>query len=256
MRSSNTPEKYCILLSALEGAVFTFELRARELQSLLQEFQGHPFVRERIERNVLGRDLKVDMKAFWLAMLGCRLTSRQASSQTSPVSKFMKQCPHPLALHSCKDRDDLALFISQTLQSYGGIRDYNKIGKEMAHNLIELDLYWEAISQDIESLLKSRSVMKERKLADWMSLIFKGFGPKQTRNLLQDLGCTHYEVPIDTRITKWMNSSGVSPQIEPTKLSNRNYYLSVQNCFQEIARTLDLLPCVLDSIVFISLDKG
>jgi len=33
----------------------------------------------------------------------------------------------------------------------------------------------------------------------------KGIGPKQSRNLRQALGLLRYEIPIDSRIVKWLN---------------------------------------------------
>ena len=38
----------------------------------------------------------------------------------------------------------------------------------------------------------------ERQAADYFADHFAGFGPKQSRNLLQSLGLARYEVPIDS----------------------------------------------------------
>ena len=39
----------------------------------------------------------------------------------------------------------------------------------------------------------------EAEVADYINDTFRGFGPKQSRNILQELGLTRYEIPIDNR---------------------------------------------------------
>src|SRR3712207_8726784 len=48
----------------------------------------------------------------------------------------------------------------------------------------------------------------------------KGFGPKQSRNLLQGLGLTRYEIPIDIRITRWFNDRS---EEHTSELQSRQY---------------------------------
>ena len=40
---------------------------------------------------------------------------------------------------------------------------------------------------------------RERETARWIASRLVGFGPKQSRNLLQSLGLGRYEIPLDSR---------------------------------------------------------
>ena len=88
-------------------------------------------------------------------------------------------------------------------------------------------------------------------------IICKGFGPKQSRNLLQALGLTRYEIPIDSRIIKWLNGSISFPvKLTATALSDRNYYQFVCEGFQQLSAACGIYPCILDAAVFASYDRG
>ena len=85
---------------------------------------------------------------------------------------------------------------------------------------------------------------------------FKGFGPKQSRNLLQGLGISRFEIPIDSRITKWLNSIGFPVKLTANALQDRNYYNFVSDGFQKLCEACDIMPCVLDAAIFSSFDEG
>ena len=79
----------------------------------------------------------------------------------------------------------------------------------------------------------------------------KGFGPKQSRNLWQDLGLTRYEIPLDSRVTDWVNVNEILPfKLTAGALADRAYYEFVMDAFQTLCRAAGVLPCVLDAAVF------
>ncbi len=82
-----------------------------------------------------------------------------------------------------------------------------------------------------------------------------GFGPKKARNLLQELGLTIYEIPIDSRITKWLNKFGFPFKLSSTALSDRNYYNMILDGFQRVCEETGIYPCVLDAAIFASFDQ-
>ena len=82
-----------------------------------------------------------------------------------------------------------------------------------------------------------------------------GFGPKQARNLLQALGLTRYEIPLDSRITKWLNEFGFPMTLSSSALGDSGYYELVLDGIQELCRHSDGYPCVLDAVIFTSFDK-
>jgi hypothetical protein len=85
---------------------------------------------------------------------------------------------------------------------------------------------------------------------------FKGFGPKQSRNLLQGLGLSRFEIPIDSRITKWLNAIGFPLKLTANALQDRNYYNFVSDGFQKLCEACEIMPCVLDAAIFSSFDEG
>src|SRR5262249_34104697 len=83
---------------------------------------------------------------------------------------------------------------------------------------------------------------------------FAGFGPKQSRNLLQCLGLTRYEIPIDSRITEWLNEFGFPVHLSAPVLGDRAYYCFVMDGVRELCKVSDVLPCILDAAIFASSD--
>jgi hypothetical protein len=61
---------------------------------------------------------------------------------------------------------------------------------------------WNEVDETIAELEQNQTLQAEIEAADFIDWRFKGFGPKQSRNLLQGIGLTKYEIPIDSRITK------------------------------------------------------
>lgn len=85
----------------------------------------------------------------------------------------------------------------------------------------------------------------------------KGFGPKQSRNLLQILGLTIYEIPIDSRIAKWLNTKLEFPlTVSAITLQDLNFYNFVSDAIQNLCEKSNVKPCLFDASVFIEGDKG
>jgi hypothetical protein len=74
--------------------------------------------------------------------------------------------------------------------------------------------------------------------------------------VLQDLCLTRYEIPIDSRVTNWLNNTLEFPvKLSSTALSDANYYKFVQRGIRELCQACELLPCIFDAAVF-SLKDG
>jgi hypothetical protein len=83
----------------------------------------------------------------------------------------------------------------------------------------------------------------------------KGIDPMQARNVLQMLGLTRYEIPIDSRITKWINEELHYPvKLTATALSDNEYYDFVMDGIQAISSKAVIEPCLLDAAIFASYD--
>jgi thermostable 8-oxoguanine DNA glycosylase len=94
----------------------------------------------------------------------------------------------------------------------------------------------------------------ERRAAEFFDEKLQGFGPKQSRNLIQGLGLSRYEIPMDSRITKWLNAFGFPVNLTANALSDRNYYNFVSEGLQSLCEACGIMPCVLDAAIFSSFD--
>jgi thermostable 8-oxoguanine DNA glycosylase len=104
-------------------------------------------------------------------------------------------------------------------------------------------------------LRRTRTQKSELESADFIDDTLKGFGPKQSRNLLQELGLTRYEIPIDSRITRWLNDFGFPVTLSADALSARNYYSFVSEGVRELCEACGIYPCLLDAAIFSSYDE-
>jgi thermostable 8-oxoguanine DNA glycosylase len=226
------------------------------LHNFLQNWSSDPLVIERKRRNLAEQKREVTRKHFWNVMLACLLTSRQRSGPNDPVSKLLMLDPFPLAIDRCENCD-LATYAKDVLQKFGGIRFTTKIPEQLIQNLpLVTGDGWQKCNEQMERLRKDQTVTTERAVADFIDDTFWGFGPKQSRNLLQIFGLTRYEIPIDSRVVKWMTDFGFSMPLSSDLLQNRSYYLFVEDAVHELCRAADVFPCVLDAAVFASFDEG
>lgn len=230
--------------------------------------EDNPFVQKRWEQNVEVTDIKITHEQFWNAHLAALLTSQQRSGPDSHVSRFLKNKIETVSLDRCRDADDVSSFVSETLQNHGGIRYYNNIGDACEANLERLDTGgWEELWCELETLMEARTrkpkasdSQRERKIATYLSEQVAGdglhrVGAKQARNILQILGLTRYEIPLDSRITKWLNANFDLPyHVSGAGLGNAEYYHFIMDLVQDSCSTAEILPCVFDAAVFSSYD--
>jgi thermostable 8-oxoguanine DNA glycosylase len=229
----------------------------QRVQEFINLHSDNRFVQGRIEKNVRSDKVKPTREEFWFVMVSCLLTTQQRSAPKSSVSRFIDTKPFPLRYEKCLRQDDLVNFARNTLVGFGGIRRTNIIPAEIDTNLKKLESdYWRVTFLELDRLIPTSTPQVEREAAEFISRNFKGFGPKQSRNLLQDLGLTKYEIPLDSRITKWLNDFGFPIKLSATALYDQNYYNFVSEGFQELCAMSDIYPCVLDAAIFSSYDKG
>lgn len=217
----------------------------------------NPFVKKRIERNLSNQKDVISKDIFSKTMVCCLLTTQQRSGPGSNVTRFIKTNPFPLDYRRIISEKDIESFTQRTITAFGGIRRANRIGEEISENIKALEGgLWEKVFNSIKKLQEDRTVSAERSVCEFTLENFKGFGPKQSRNLWQSLGLTRYEIPIDSRIAKWLNSFGFPVTLSSTALSDGNYYNFVSDGIQLLCEKTKIMPCVLDAVVFASYDKG
>jgi hypothetical protein len=118
--------------------------------------------------------------------------------------------------------------VTRTLSQFRGIRRTTRIGAELAENLDRLQGgLWNEVLTRVNSLLPNATQAQEFSVAEFLDDQLVGLGPKQSRNLLMGVGFTRYELPIDSRIAKWLNTSGFPVHLSATSLADRHYYAFV-----------------------------
>jgi len=226
-----------------------------KVKTFYEMHKDNPLVLNRIKRNINGNIPEVTKDIFWKELITCLLSTQQRSGPKSPITKFVCTKPFLLDYSLCESQSDLKKFIEKTITDFGGIRRGKTISEEASLNYNWLNNGgWEEIFGIIGDLKKSPTNETELECIETLIDNLRGFGPKQSRNLLLGLGLTRYEVPIDSRITKWLNEFGFPILLSATALADRNYFNFVSEGFQQICKACDISPCVLDATIFSSFD--
>jgi len=214
------------------------------------------FVRHRIETNIEGNKQEFSKNYFWNNMVACLLTTQQRSGPTSYVTEFLCIEPFPLHYDTCSKQLDLQKYVEKEITDFRGLRRGKTIGQEISENYEWLNANgWIELEEYYYKLENNNLAQNERNFAKFIMDSLKGFGPKQSRNLLQSLGITKYEIPIDSRIVRWLNNFGFPIKLSATALSDENYYNFIMDGLQQLCRESDIYPCVLDAVIFSSYDQ-
>jgi len=220
------------------------------VKELLDEQADNPLVIARHKRNLADARRRVDRRDFWFYMTAARLTSLQRSGPSSHVARFTRVDPFPLRYEAMVAEADVESVIVKELQVFGGIRFVNRIASDLARNFRRLeDGEWDRALAECDRLVPVVSRDVEKEVADYIDT-FNGFGPKQSRNLLQELGLTRFEIPIDSRVTEWLNDFGFPLRLSATALADRHYYDFVSDGIQALCAKCGVLPCILDAAIF------
>jgi hypothetical protein len=226
----------------------------QKVKNVMKENENF-FLKNRRERKVEKNNIEINKNIIILNLMMCLLTSQQRSEPNSVVGKFLSLKPFPVTSELIAQSKNVESLIKQILQKNGLTRYINKISAFFAENIekIELD-NWNLISK-LDYLNNHQSKETERELADFLNDWLKGFGPKQSRNFLQALGLTKYELPIDSRIANWLNDFGFPVSLTSSPLSDKGYYHFVSDGIQELCLKAKIYPCELDAAIFSSFDN-
>jgi len=213
------------------------------------------FLQARQLRNVEKQNIVIDKDKIIKTMIMCLLTSQQRSGPNSTVGQFLRLDPFPVTIEKLTAVNNVEEFIKNTLQQNGLTRYVNRISSFFASNYGKIVKRNWTLIDDLEELKSSDSKIKERNIADNLANDFNGFGPKQSRNFLQALGLTKYEIPIDSRITTWLNDFGFPVALTSSPLGDKGYYHFVSDGIQELCEKAEIYPCILDAAIFSSFDN-
>lgn len=232
------------------------QVDVQTVSELIENQRLKPFFVERTKWNLARLRPKVTKNRFWRAMVCMRLTTLAKSGPGTNLAKFQALKPFPLAYETMLRRTSKKDFIYRSLVENGVGRHPNKISEELARNFSVLK------SRRGTKLLLQCNILVPRVcrnteifVAHIVNDLFKGFGPKQSRNVLQALGLTRYEIPLDSRVTKWLNENLDFPFcVTPTALSDKHIYRLISDAICVLCSKANVVPCLLDAAIFSARD--
>lgn len=225
-------------------------------KSLIDKYHKHPLVLHRIEKNIKRRHIKVSKQSFWSALVGCLITTQQRSGPGSPTQNFLQSDHELLCFSQCRKQKRLKHFAQQALQN-AGLRRYSMIAEQLTLAHEQLDNgEWKDIKPLLRKIAASPNKETERKTAKELQNRYKGLGPKQSRNLIQWMGLSQFEIPIDSRVSKVLRNLNFPLPLKPKLLGDEEYYALVLDGLQSILNDIDILPCVFDAAAFASLQQN
>ena len=238
----------------------TWEIEDQDVErvaTFFNKWANDPFVRLRKKRNLdIPRPI-ISQEDTWMALVGCLLTTQQRSGPGSAVKRFLDTNPFPLNYVECSSKSDLESFASETLTSSGGIRRAPTISQQMASNYRKLEGgLWQFLLTAVEQVNIAENPLLERETSHMLASNLDGIGPKQSRNLLQWIGVSRFEIPVDSRMTKWLNRNLLKHHLSANLLADQTYYDMVSDGIQLLCKRSNLYPCMLDAAIFTSFDGG
>ncbi len=229
----------------------------KKVISFFDKWANDPFVKNRKRRNVdIPRPI-ISREETWRVLVGCLLTTQQRSGPGSVVKRILDENPFPLSYAECSSKGNLEGFTKEILSSFGGVRRIPTISKQIASNYNKLESsLWQLLLSAAEQINISAQPSLERETSHMLAKHLDGIGPKQSRNLLQWIGVSKYEIPIDSRITKWLNQNLLKFHLSANLLADPTYYDMVSEGIQLLCKKCTILPCMLDAAIFTSFDGG
>lgn len=223
---------------------------------LVRENSKNHMVRDRYRRNIKREGIDLSKPYIWKVFVGCQVTTQQRSGPNTPVSRFLKSDSRALDYTACKKAISIRKLLEQELSGAGLRRAPTMAGNlSKIHKLLEAG-EWKTLLRNLNTLKSHTTKKKELKVVKYLrSKKYPGLGPKQSRNFIQWLGLSRYEVPLDSRVLKKLKELGCKFVPHATALSDETVYRFVEDGLQQIAACLKIYPCILDACIFSSFDK-
>lgn len=201
------------------------------------------------------KSLDLSRQAVWHALVGCQVTTRARSGPDSLVHAFLHSSSPALKLSKVKTETNPKKMLVREMKA-AHLRRWDVMSGNLRDILASLEAgEWKVLLKHLESI-RARATMKgERAVVEYLITgAYPGLGPKQARNLLQWLGLSRFEMPLDSRALRKMRELGASFVPGANALSDPEVYEFIQTGLQEIANRLGIYPCILDACIFASYD--
>jgi hypothetical protein len=225
------------------------------IQEVVERCRENSFFRERLNYNVDGTITPELNESFWFELVMALLSSQQRGTPESPVELFRLREPFPLTLESYE-----ALKDEEVDAILSHFRFHQKITKQLRANhdwLFRKSDGWSLIAPQLQGLLTQRNQTAhhshktlERRVSRLAANHLEGIGPKQSRNLLQSIGLTRYEIPLDSRVVGWLREN-LGWQVCMEGLSIDETYEELLDRVQASCEAAGVLPTVFDAAAFV-----
>jgi ribosomal protein S17E len=215
---------------------------------------NNPMVQNRKTRNLAAKKADVTKAEFWKALVCTRLTTQALITPTGRLAKFQKRSPFPLSYNTAlQDRNRNDFIYRKLIENKVGTHP-KVISKQLAENFEFLQGDgWQETRKHVNSLTTLQNRDVEARVANYLADNFKGFGPKQSRNVLQHLRLTRFEIPLDSRVMNWLNNTLKFPfRVSSVGLADKDVYRLVLDAICELCALCNAYPCVLDAAIFVS----
>lgn len=224
------------------------------ISKVIQNNIHKTIVQERIKKNIEKQDIDLSYANIWKTLVGCEITTQQKSGLGSHVDVFLKSNNQVLDYEKCKHLK--ASTISKELRE-GHLGKNKRIGSYLARiiNLLE-DGEWNTLCYNLETLKREHTQQDEIIVVEYLrSGRYPGLGLKQSRNFIQWLGLSEYEIPIDSRELKVLKECKCNFVPGASALQDEVTYLFLERGIQKACELLDIKPCILDACFFASFEE-
>lgn len=240
----------------------------KKWRKLYNDNKEKKFVVNRKTKNVCRQGIEpLSKQKIWRAIVSCQVTTQQHSGFGSKVEKFLKSRSFVLNKKEFGKYTENIEVIEREFKDAGLRR-----GKIIAGYLRDIYLMleqgeWSELRDQLGTLVTKSSLEDERSVVLYLlseeperrgktSKKYPGLGQKQSRNLIQTLGLSRYEIPIDSRVVKKLKELGANFIPSSSALNDESVYLFVQSGIQMVAKKLCIYPCELDACIFSSFEEG
>lgn len=229
---------------------------AKRVRDFVRERRRTDLVRWRYDECVRGNHPRPTVARFWRGLVLGLVTTQQRSGPDSSVHRFLAKSPFPLSYRNCASSRAVDRLAARELKKHGGIRRTDTIASQLSKGMKILQSpERDELKMVLGALDGHRGPRREREAARFLADAFPGIGPKQSRNVLQFLGLTRYEIPLDSRIVKWLNEHDFPIHLSATGLADPAYYEFVLDGVQALCKAAGVYPCIFDAAVFTSFDE-
>jgi hypothetical protein len=223
-------------------------------QSFIDKNIDSEFVQDRYRRNIDRIITIPSTNEIWFAFVGCQVTTQQRSGPNTPVSKFLESSSPVLDYEKIRNNHSNINSTMIELSKFR-LRRINIIAENLNSAILHLENDgWENLLSMLKLAIPDTNQEVERKIAEYISDKFKGIGLKQSRNWIQWLGISRYEIPIDSRTLRLLKQMNCDFVPDGGSLCDKNVYYLVQDGLQAVAKRLNISPCILDACIFSSFD--